>query len=206
MDEQEKGLEEILRMFDKAPSPSSKRNNQTQMRQKNLQSRQVPQKPTNAERTVRTSNQIAYKRQTQSSKGRYLSPKRKAAIKRRNRRRIVIVSVLALLFVVIFIVLICKGCAGGKKDLSVLQGTWYYDQYTEYEFDGKGNGCMCIEKTNHYEFTYDIDGDTLKMDYALDYVTDCEYTYTVDGDKLTLVGGNGTVEPGKVYELTLVTE
>ena len=95
-----------------------------------------------------------------------------------------------------------KGCAGGKKDLSVLQGTWYYDQYTEYEFDGKGNGCMCIDKTNHYEFTYDIDGDTLKVDYALDYVTDCEYTYTVDGEKLTLLGGNGTAERGKVYELT----
>lgn len=61
---------------------------------------------------------------------------------------------------------------------------------------------MCIDKTNHYEFTYDIDGDTLKVDYALDYVTDCEYTYTVDGDKLTLVGGNGTAELGKAYELT----
>lgn len=43
MDEQEKELEEILRMFDKAPSPSSERNNQAQMRQNNLQSRQVPQ-------------------------------------------------------------------------------------------------------------------------------------------------------------------
>ena len=72
----------------------------------------------------------------------------------------------------------------------------------EYEFDGKGNGCMCIDKTNHYEFTYDIDGDTLKVDYALDYVTDCEYTYTVDGEKLTLLGGIGTAEPGKAYELT----
>lgn len=40
------------------------------------------------------------------------------------------------------------------------------------------------------------------VQFKLDYVTDCEYTYTVDGDKLTLVGGNGTVEPGKVYELT----
>ena len=101
-----------------------------------------------------------------------------------------------------YIVLIYKGCAGVEKDLSVLQRTWYYDQYAEYEFDGKGNGCMCIDKTNHYEFTYDIDGDTLKVDYALDYVTDCEYTYTVEQDKLTLVGGNGTAEPGKVYELT----
>ena len=65
---------------------------------------------------------------------------------------------------------------------------------------------MCIDKTNHYEFTYDIDGDTLKVDYALDYVTDCEYAFTVEQDKLTLVGGNGTAEPGKVYELTLVKE
>ena len=202
MDKQEKGLEEILRMFDKAPLSSLERNNQTQMRQKSLQSRQVSQKPTNAERTVRTTNQTAYKRQPQSSKGRYLSPKRKAAIKRRKRQRAVIVSLFALLIVILIVVLICKGCAGSKKDLSVLQGTWYYDQYTEYEFDGKGNGCMCIDKTNHYEFTYDIDGDTLKVDYALDYVTDCEYTYTVDGEKLTLVGGIGTVEPGKVYELT----
>ena len=60
MDEQEKELEEILRMFDKAPSPSSERNNQAQMRQKNLQSRQAPKKPTDAERTARTSNQTAY--------------------------------------------------------------------------------------------------------------------------------------------------
>ena len=202
MDEQGKELEEILGIFDKAPSSSLERNNQTQMRQKNLQSRQVSQNPIDAERTVRTSNQTAYKRQPQSSKVRYLSPKRKAAIKRRKRQRTVIASLLALIFIVIFIVLICKGCAGGKKDLSVLQGTWYYDQYTEYEFDGKGNGCMCIDKTNHYEFTYDIDGDTLKVDYALDYVTDCEYTYTVDGEKLTLLGGNGTAEPGKAYELT----
>ena len=44
MDEQEKELEEILRMFDKAPSPSSERNNQAQMRQNNLQSRQISPK------------------------------------------------------------------------------------------------------------------------------------------------------------------
>ena len=87
--------------------------NHAQMRQNNLQSSQVSQNPIDAERTVRTSNQTAYKRQPQSSKGRYLSPKRKAAIKRRKRQRTVIASLLALLFVVIFIVLICKGCEGG---------------------------------------------------------------------------------------------
>ena len=102
MDEQGKELEEILRMFDKAPS--SERNNHAQMRQNNLQSRQVSQNPIDAERTVRTTNQTAYKRQPQSSKVRYLSPKRKAAIKRRKRQRAVVVSFLALFFVVLIIV------------------------------------------------------------------------------------------------------
>ena len=48
-----------------------------------------------------------------------------------------IASSLMTILVVLIIVLICKGCAGGKRDLSVLLGIWYYDQYTEYEFDGK---------------------------------------------------------------------
>ena len=108
MDEQEKELDEILRIFDKAPSPSLERNDYAQIRQNNLQSRQTSQKPINAERTVRTSNQTEYKRQPPSSKGKYLSPKRKAAIKRRKRQRIAIVSILALFFVVLIIVLICK--------------------------------------------------------------------------------------------------
>ena len=92
MDEQEKEIEEILRTFVKAPLPSSERNNQAQMRQNHLQSRQVSQKSTNAERTVRTSNQTEYKRQAQKSKGRYLSPTRKTAIKRRKRQRAVVGS------------------------------------------------------------------------------------------------------------------
>ena len=57
MDEQEKELEEILRMFDKAPS--SERNNQAQMRQKNLQSRQAPKKPTDTERTANMPSRLS---------------------------------------------------------------------------------------------------------------------------------------------------
>ena len=59
MDEQEKEIEEILRTFNKAPSPSSENSVQSQ---------------------------TEYKRQAQSSKGRYLSPTRKTAIKRRKRQ------------------------------------------------------------------------------------------------------------------------
>ena len=163
MDEQEKELEEILRTFDKAPSPSSERNNQAQMRQNHLQSRQAPKKTTDAERTARTSNQTAYKRQPQSSKGRYLSPKRKAAIKRRKRQRAVIVSLLALLFVVLIIVLICKGCSGRTDALA---GKWDFDGTTAYEFDGKGVGTMVLPSVS-YDFKYEINGNELYIWYNI---------------------------------------
>lgn len=63
---------------------------------------------------------------------------------------------------------------------------------------------MCLDEENHFEFTYSVDGDTVKLDFVLDYVTDCEYTFTVDGDSLTFIGGNGTAEPGKEYKLTKI--
>ena len=67
MDEQEKEIEEILRTFDKAPSPSSENSVQNQAQQNNKQPRQISQKPTDTERIARTSNQTEYKRQAQSS-------------------------------------------------------------------------------------------------------------------------------------------
>ena len=196
MDEQEKELEEILRMFDKAPS--SERNNHAQMRQNNLQSRQVSQNPIDAERTVRTTNQTAYKRQPQSSKGRYLSPTRKTAIKRRKRQRAVIVSLLALLFVVLIIVLICKGCSGRTDALA---GKWDFDGTTAYEFDGKGVGTMVLPSVS-YDFKYEINGNELYIDFINESVHDSTYSFTVQTNTLTLVGGNDTAIPGKVYELT----
>lgn len=109
-----------------------------------------------------------------------------------------------LIFLITVIVVICKSCSGSTDNLAVLQGVWHYDQYTEYEFDGKGNGCMCIEEINHYKFTYIIDGDTLKIDFALDYVTDCEYEFEIQNNTLTFIGGNGTANPGQEYTLERV--
>ena len=198
MDEQDKELDEILRIFYKAPSPSSERNNHAQMRQNNLQSRQVSQNPTDTERTARTSNQTEYKRQAQSSKGRYLSPTRKTAIKRRKRQRAVIVSLLALLFVVLIIVLICKGCSGRTDALA---GKWDFDGTTAYEFDGKGVGTMVLPSVS-YDFKYEINGNELYIDFINESVHDSTYSFTVQNSTLTLVGGNDTAVPGKVYELT----
>ena len=128
--------------------------------------------------------------------------KRIAARKRRMRRiRAAVIGTLFLTLLVIIILLLCRGC-GNKGNLSVLTGNWRYDEYTVYEFDGKGSGCMCLDGNTHYEFAYSIDGDLLKLDFALDYVTDCEYTFKVDKESLTLVGGKGTANPGQEYTLT----
>ena len=54
--------------YDKASSPSSENSVQNQAQQNNKQPRQISQKPTDTERTARTSNQTEYKRQAQSSK------------------------------------------------------------------------------------------------------------------------------------------
>ena len=94
----------------------------------------------------RSSSNTQTQRQSVSPKqsarpGRYLSPKRMSAKRRKTRqRRIVVLATAVLAIAILAIVLICKGCSDGKNDLSALSGVWHYDQYTEYEFDGKGNG------------------------------------------------------------------
>ena len=198
MDEQEKEIEEILRTFDKAPSPSSENSVQNQAQQNNKQPRQISQKPIDTERIARTSNQTEYKRQAQSSKGRYLSPTRKTAIKRRKRQRAVIVSLLALLFVVLIIVLICKGCSGRTDALA---GKWDFDGTTAYEFDGKGSGAMLLTLAD-YDFTYEIKDNQLYIDFVNESAHDATYEFSVKVDTLILIGGEGTI--GGTYELTKV--
>ena len=146
---------------------------------------------------------IPSQRQTRSHPGRYLSPRHSNKKRRRNhRRKTILISALVLALVIFVVIVLFKGCGNDKSANSELAGVWHYDQYTEYEFDGEGSGCMCLDSNNHFEFTYKVENGILYLDFALDYVTDCQYTYTVDDNKLTLVGGEGTAEVGKVYELT----
>lgn len=79
-----------------------------------------------------------------------------------------------------------------------LSGAWVYDQYTKYEFDGYGKGCMCLENT-HYEYSYKINGNTLSMDFENEAVHDCFYTFNVESNTLTIIGGEGT--SGGTYTL-----
>lgn len=133
MNEKDKEYEEYFKIFEQKSTRQARQNTVTP--RPTAQNRMPP----------RPRQQIPRKRQ---------SPRKR----RQKKRRIAIISSLAAILLIVCIVLICKSCTG-NHDLAALQGAWHYDEYTEYEFDGKGNGCMCLDEENHFEFTYSVDGD-----------------------------------------------
>lgn len=125
-----------------------------------------------------------------------------AECKKRHKHQVVLYMCVIILLaaVITAIIFILRGCAHNSSSAGLLSGTFVYDENTEYEFDGEGNGCMFLENEYRYEYKYSVSGDTLMLDFEADEVHDAEYTYSLDGDKLTLAGGEGTT--GGTYVLT----
>lgn len=121
---------------------------------------------------------------------------RRKKIQRQRRIFFGVIITLILALIIVVCVIIFKPRDTG---LDLLTGVWKYDEYTQYEFDGSGNGCMCLD-TVHYEYTYSVSGDKVKLDFKDDAVHDCTYSFTIKEDNLTLVGEDGTV--GGTYNLT----
>ena len=108
-----------------------------------------------------------------------------------------IVSALILAVVVFGIILICKSCSKAT-DASDFNGTYYIDDYTVYEFDGKGKGAMCLGYTTRYVFDYLIKDDEISFDFEDSRVKDAAYSFTVDKSTITLTESGGTT----TYTLT----
>ena len=109
-----------------------------------------------------------------------------------------VVILIAIIATVSIIFLKPSDTKNDPATADVLIGAWVYDQYTKYEFDGYGKGCMCLEDT-HYKYFYEISGNTLSMDFENEEVHDCFYTFTVRDGQLTIIGGEGT--SGGTYKL-----
>ena len=101
-----------------------------------------------------------------------------------------IVSALILAAVVLGIVLICKSCSK-TPDASDFDGTYYIDDYTAYEFDGKGKGAMCLGNTTRYVFDYSVKDDTISLDFEDVRINDTTYTFTLNGDAITITEASG---------------
>ncbi len=124
---------------------------------------------------------------------------RRATQKRKQRKQKILVVNLAIIIVIIIIISIFLIKTNDNEVPDNIKGTWVYNQYVQYEFDGHGNGCMCLEDT-HYEYAYEIKKDTLCLDFENKAVHDCVYTFTIEGSQLTIVGGEGTT--GGTYILS----
>lgn len=109
----------------------------------------------------------------------------------RRRRLLAALTGLALILLIVIIVLAVKSCSGETS----LAGTWRIDDATVYEFDGKGSGVLHTS-LNDCAFTYTVEDDTLRIDFASSAATDTAYQYSIKGNTLTFERG------GETYKLT----
>ena len=105
----------------------------------------------------------------------------------RNIYTIVITAVLAA--VIAGIVLICVS-RSKSRELSVFSGVYHIDEYTAYEFNGKGEGAMCLGETTRYDFTYTVTDGKITVDFKDERITDASYSYTEENGEITLIDGD----------------
>ena len=110
-----------------------------------------------------------------------------------------IICALVLAVIVLGIVLLCRGCSQNKTtDVFSFNGTYYIDDYTAYEFDGKGKGAMRLGETTRYVFEYTVKDDRISFNFEDDRVKDAAYSFTASKDTITLIENGGTT----TYTLT----
>jgi len=192
--DKDREYEEIMKLFEqKYPeSTNSDRQRQPQSRYSAdcpVSQRTPQQRTATVQPSRQTVNNRTYTRQ-------HIPQKHRTAQKRRQRRLTIITVILAAVMI-LSIILIVKSCSGSD----VLKGTWNLDGVTVYQFDGNGHGSLNLP-SNTYPFTYEIKDNELRIDFESDAARDADYTFSVKNGVLTMTGGEGSVEPGRVYELT----
>ena len=84
-----------------------------------------------------------------------------------------------------------------------LRGTWVYDSFTEYDFNGTRSGVMHTAG-EEFPFSYRIRGKRLILTFENKALETAAYRYRIEEDLLTMAGEEGT--SGGVYRLVLLPE
>lgn len=114
--------------------------------------------------------------------------KAKRLRKQRQRKQLQFtIGILLILIVALVIVL------ASIHQQSPIEGTWYMDEVTAYEFRNGGKGAMILPSAE-YEFTYSITDNNLSIDFEYEGAKDAQYIFTINGNTLTLEGGNTTTQ------------
>lgn len=126
-------------------------------------------------------------RSNSTMKNRRKMPKWKRFIR---RNQLYIILVLFVTAILLGIVLLCKSCSK-TSGASNFDGTYYIDDYTAYEFDGKGKGALCLGDTTRYVFDYSVKENTVSFDFEDMHNNDITYTFTLNGDVITIKETSG---------------
>lgn len=97
-----------------------------------------------------------------------------------HKYRLLFSAVLAVLMAFIAV-----GCSSADST-DPLCGKWDLDGTTVYVFDGNGGGTLELPE-NKYEFRYEINGETVSIDFADDKIQDISYEFAVNSNELTLL-------------------
>lgn len=96
------------------------------------------------------------------------------------KKKMIIFIPICILLVVITIILYKQI----KSD--ELKGLWSIDNYTKYEFDGKGKGKLIVP-LNNYKFTYKIKNNIVSIDFENETSIDVNYEYKINKDELEII-------------------
>ena len=100
-------------------------------------------------------------------------------------------SLCILVLVTLGSALFVMGCADRAPRISDFKGTYAVDDYTAYQFDGKGHGALCLGDTTSYPFTYTLDGDTISFAFDDSRISGVMYDVMRRGRVLMIVEQNG---------------
>ncbi len=121
--------------------------------------------------------------------------------KSKKKKSPLIPTLIIIVLIVIGIVLLVKGMKKSNFDGNSCIGTFYYQEGdTKYTFNEDGTGKMS-GKSFKYEYNYEVDGKTLKLDFKDKEVHDAVYSYELKDGILKLISKEGTVSLDKEYIL-----
>lgn len=116
------------------------------------------------------------------------SRKAKRLRKQKRRKQLLFsIAILLAFFIVLSVTLVII------HQKNPLEGKWYMDEVTAYEFYDDGKGAMVLPSAE-YEFTYSITDNNLSIDFNYEGAKDAQYIFTIEGNTLTLEGGNTTTQ------------
>lgn len=118
--------------------------------------------------------------------------------KKRKKQEKRLITGIVIGFIILASIILMYACGIIGSHPEELSGTWVYDDYMNFEFDGKKSGYMHLGDLE-YDYRYKVRRNRLKLDFTDEAVEDCVYKYVINENNLTLVGGEGTT--GGTYQL-----